>query len=167
MPSKCGVAVVALGLLSLTGCANEDEEARPAVPVATSVTYETNIYACRGATAGPVAVRSDVAGGPAEQPAPTVVYVDRAGPAAEPPPPDDAPSTGLATCDAYIEAAHRCARAIASDPAALARFDREADAARAEARAVTSTQDPLARSEMSSRCEAALRAYDEAPCVLP
>jgi hypothetical protein len=150
----------AAGLAALaplaSGCADETEEApAPVVPAGCSsgnVTYVTNVYLAPSAAPG-----SGIDGATR---AAAVVRVEPS----EPPPP---PSTGLATCDSYLETTRRCARAVTADADALARFDHATEVTLNEARIVMHTGDANAREALSARCEAALHAYDEAPCAPP
>jgi hypothetical protein len=141
-----------LGLLATLacGCAEEGEAASaPAVAAAcapNSVTYVTNVYLAPGQE------RATAVPGP-------VVRVERS----DPPP----PSTGLATCDSYLETTRRCAHAVTADADALARFDHAMEVTLNEARIVMHDGDRAAREALSARCEAALHAYDEAPCAPP
>jgi hypothetical protein len=117
--------------------------AQPLPPVVQNIAYTTNVYL------PPVL--------PPAAPSPM--------PAAAPEAPPATPSSGFATCDAYFLETERCARAVTSSPAAIADLKRTLDVARGEDRIIAASDAASAKSEISTRCEVALRAYDYAPCV--
>ena len=74
-------------------------------------------------------------------------------------------STGVDACDAFLGRTMRCGGTLTHDPEALAHFLVALGAAHGEHHTVAMSGDVRAKAELAERCEAALHAYDEAPCT--
>jgi hypothetical protein len=105
--------------------------------------------------------------GPVAEPLTAAVPAAAAGPdrAAVAPAGRAVASTGVDACDAFLGRTMRCGGALTHDPEALAHFLVALRAARGEHQRVATGGDERAKAELAERCEAALRAYDEAPCT--
>lgn len=79
-----------------------------------------------------------------------------------------APSTtGNPACDEYFARVRSCIGRITSNTQAIARFDRSVDVSMRDDAIVAASGDPHARQQLTARCEAALTAYQRAPCDSP
>jgi hypothetical protein len=75
-------------------------------------------------------------------------------------------SSGFPACDAYFRRAESCIATLSPSSPARSRFAQSIDIARREDRIIARSTNPATRREAAARCEAALAAYDDAPCPL-
>jgi hypothetical protein len=109
-------------------------------PVVQSIQYTTNVYITQVVQAPPVTAAS----------VPTRT---------DPPPPAPV-SAPRSACDAYIDKARRCVRAITDDEAAHAR----AEEALERLRRAVGVADDVRRAELLRGCADGLAGYAHAPC---